>query len=83
MTRKDIFCIRGNHYRNFLAALSDDAVMESFSVKYGSSFRRAQDELSLKQVDWIRNLPKKLILTQRIFKNLVIREKFLNKMELF
>ena len=39
MTRKDIFCIRGNHDRNFLAALSDDAVMERFTVKYGSSFK--------------------------------------------
>ena len=60
MRRKDIFCIRGNHDRNFLAALSDDAVMESFTVKYGSSFRRAQDELTQTQVDWIRNLPAKL-----------------------
>jgi len=60
MTRKDIFCIRGNHDRNFLAALSDDAVMERFTVKYGSSFKRAQDELTLTQVDWIRNLPSKL-----------------------
>ena len=60
MTRKDIFCIRGNHDRNFLAALSDEAVMESFTVKYGSSFKRAQDELTRTQVDWIRNLPSRL-----------------------
>lgn len=60
MRRKDIFCIRGNHDRNFLAALSDDAVMESYTVKYGSSFKRAQDELTHTQVDWIRNLPSKL-----------------------
>lgn len=60
MTRKDIFCIRGNHDRNFLTALSDEAVMESFTVKYGSSFKRAQDELTRTQVDWIRNLPSRL-----------------------
>ena len=60
MRREDIFCIRGNHDRNFLAALSDDGIMDRFTEKYGFSFKKAQDELTRTQVNWIRNLPSKL-----------------------
>ena len=60
MSRENIFCIRGNHDRNFLTALSNDTVMENLTVKYGSSFKKAQDELSARQINWIRALPSKL-----------------------
>ena len=45
MNRENIFCIRGNHDRDFLTAMSNETVMESFTKKYGSSFKKAQDEL--------------------------------------
>lgn len=60
MNNENIICIRGNHDRNFLTALSDDTVMENFTVKYGSSFKKAQDDLNASQINWIRALPSKL-----------------------
>jgi len=60
MNRENIFCIRGNHDRDFLTAMSNETVMESFTKKYGSSFKKAQDELSVPQINWIRDLPSKL-----------------------
>ncbi len=60
MRREDIFCIRGNHERNFLNALSDESVMKFFTCKYGSSFKKAQNELYPNQINWIRSLPSKL-----------------------
>jgi len=60
MRRENIYCIRGNHDTNFLNALSNDAVMEKYTVRYGTSFKKAQAELSSAQIEWIRTLPSKL-----------------------
>jgi putative phosphoesterase len=60
MSSDNILCIRGNHDRNFLAALSDKEVMDHFTSKYGSSFKKARDELRPAQIDWIQALPIKL-----------------------
>lgn len=60
MNRKDIFCIRGNHERNFLSALSDRSIMEKFTKKYGSSYLRSKEQLSTSQITWLKNLPTKL-----------------------
>jgi len=60
MSRENIFCIRGNHDRNFLSAISDDTVMERLTTRYGSSFKKAQDELSTTKINWLRTLPSKL-----------------------
>tara|TARA_B100000963_G_scaffold361905_1_gene400719 strand:- start:2649 stop:3347 length:699 start_codon:yes stop_codon:yes gene_type:complete len=60
MNRKDIFCIRGNHERNFLSALSDSSIMEKFTKKYGSSYLRSKEQLSTSQITWLKNLPTKL-----------------------
>ena len=60
MSRDDIYCIRGNHDRNFLNALNDKKLMANFIAKYGSSYRITQEKLSDKQVTWLGNLPEKL-----------------------
>ena len=60
MNRKDIFCIRGNHERNFLSALSDKSIMEKFTKKYGSSYLRSKEQLSPSQITWLKDLPTKL-----------------------
>lgn len=60
MSREDIFCIRGNHDRNFLDAMNNVHLMNKFTNKYGSSYKKAKDELGAHQVNWIRALPKKL-----------------------
>ena len=60
MNRKDIFCIRGNHERNFLSALSDKSIMEKFTKKYGSSYLRSKEQLSTTQITWLKDLPSKL-----------------------
>ena len=60
MNRKDIFCIRGNHDRNFLGAISDEVLMEKFTKKYGSSYLRSKEQLTTSQITWLKNLPTKL-----------------------
>ena len=42
MSRDDIYCIRGNHDRNFLKGLNDKSFMTKMIKKYGSSYRIAQ-----------------------------------------
>ena len=58
--REDIVCIQGNHDRDFLAACSDDRLMRGLTVKYGSSYQRAKETLTSSQINWLKNLPKKL-----------------------
>jgi predicted phosphodiesterase len=60
MSREDIFCIRGNHDRNFLEAISDEVLMEKFTRKYGSSYLRSKEQLTMSQITWLKNLPTKL-----------------------
>ncbi len=60
MSSENIFCIRGNHDRNFLNAISDNTLMERFTDKYGSSYKKAKEELSATQINWLRTLPSKL-----------------------
>ena len=58
MSREEITCIRGNHDRNFVDALSDERLMEELTAKYGSSYQRARRQLTEEQVEWLRRLPK-------------------------
>lgn len=60
MSREDIFCIRGNHDRNFLDAISDEVLMEKFTKKYGSSYMLSKEQLNTSQITWLKNLPTKL-----------------------
>lgn len=60
MGNEKITCIRGNHDRDFIAALRDENLMVKLSSKYGSSHKRAQRELSENQVTWLGSLPSKL-----------------------
>lgn len=63
MSNKNIFCIRGNHDRNFLDAVTNETLMESLTSKYGSAYKKAKAELSPSQLNWLKALPSKLTIT--------------------
>ena len=63
MSSQNIFCIRGNHDRNFLDAISNEPLMERLTSRYGSSYKRAKNELSILEIDWLRALPNKLTIS--------------------
>lgn len=60
MSRDNIYCIRGNHDKNFLNALEDEKLMKKLISKYGSSYRITQKKLSDNQIYWLQNLPPKI-----------------------
>lgn len=62
MSRKNIFCIRGNHDRNFLNALNDENLMSILIKKYGFAYALTKEKLNEKQISWLKSLP-----TQRKF----------------
>ena len=45
MSRDNIYCIRGNHDKNFLNALEDEKLMKKLISKYGSSYRITSKEI--------------------------------------
>jgi len=63
MTNQNIFCIRGNHDRNFLEAISNEPLMEKLTSRYGSSYKKAKKELSVLEINWLKGLPSRLTIT--------------------
>lgn len=63
MSSENIFCIRGNHDRNFLDAIYSEPLMEKLTSKYGSGYKKTKDQLSPSQINWLRTLPNKLTIT--------------------
>lgn len=63
MSSDNIFCIRGNHDRNFLDAIYSEPLMEKLTSKYGSGYKKTKDQLSPSQINWLRTLPNKLTIT--------------------
>ena len=63
MSSENIFCIRGNHDRNFLDAVSNETLMERLTSKYGSAYKKTKDQLTPPQIDWLKDLPRKLTVT--------------------
>jgi len=63
MSSQNIYCIRGNHDRNFLDAVSNEPLMERLTSKYGSAYKKTRDQLSSSQINWLRALPSKLTIT--------------------
>lgn len=60
MSRSDIYCIRGNHDRNFLDALNNENLMSNLVKKYGFAYALTKKKLSKKQILWLKNLPTQL-----------------------
>ncbi|MDB9877702.1 metallophosphatase family protein [Amylibacter sp.] len=63
MSSDNIFCIQGNHDRNFLNAVSNEHLMKKLTSKYGSAYKKTKDQLSPSQINWLRALPSKLTTT--------------------
>ncbi|MAJ91709.1 MAG: hypothetical protein CMF40_05925, partial [Legionellales bacterium] len=57
MRNDDILCIKGNHEKNFMMALSDPECMSAAIEKYGTSYRIASETLSQDQIKWLDSLP--------------------------
>ena len=57
MSRKNIYCIRGNHDRNFLNALNDEDLMSTLIKKYGFAYALTKEKLNEKQISWLKSLP--------------------------
>jgi putative phosphoesterase len=60
MSRSDIYCIRGNHDRNFLDALNNENLMSNLVKKYGFAYALTKKKLNKKQISWLKNLPTQL-----------------------
>lgn len=59
-SKSNIYCIKGNHDRDFLRANNDQAFMEEMTIKYGHSYEISKQKLSDKQINWLEGLPSNL-----------------------
>jgi len=53
-------CIKGNHEVILEKCLDKKTHMNNYSKKYGSGYKYCKQKLSIDQLDWLFNLPKKL-----------------------